>query len=217
VSPVPPDVVGRAVPDKVMASVPEVVIGEPETDKKDGTDAETEVTVPVAAQDRVVPFDVRTVFTPPTVVRPVPPDVVGRAVPDKPIVIAGVVVGSVTDTFRKDGVDAETVVTVPVPGVEGVTHARVVPFDVRTCPSVPTDVRPVPPFEVGRGTPAVRLREIFPDDVIGDPETVRNGAATSPTEVTVPDPATDCHEVDPAPSVCKNWPADPRFGGRDII
>ena len=42
----PPDVVGNAVPDKVIANVPLVVIGEPEIDKKEGTLADTLVTVP---------------------------------------------------------------------------------------------------------------------------------------------------------------------------
>lgn len=46
VVPVPPLATGRAVPDSVMASVPEVVMGDPETDKKDGTEAATYVTVP---------------------------------------------------------------------------------------------------------------------------------------------------------------------------
>jgi hypothetical protein len=46
VKPVPPDVVGKAVPDKVNANVPLVVMGEPAMDKKDGTVAATLVTVP---------------------------------------------------------------------------------------------------------------------------------------------------------------------------
>jgi hypothetical protein len=46
VTPVPPLRTGKAVPDKVIAKVPLVVMGEPATDKKVGTDAATEVTVP---------------------------------------------------------------------------------------------------------------------------------------------------------------------------
>ena len=46
VTPVPPLRTGNAVPDKVIAKVPLVVMGEPATDKKVGTDAATEVTVP---------------------------------------------------------------------------------------------------------------------------------------------------------------------------
>ena len=46
VTPVPPLATGNAVPDNVIANVPVVVIGEPETDKNDGTVAATLVTVP---------------------------------------------------------------------------------------------------------------------------------------------------------------------------
>ena len=47
VTPVPPLRTGSAVPDKVIANVPLVVTGEPEIDKKAGTDAATLVTVPL--------------------------------------------------------------------------------------------------------------------------------------------------------------------------
>jgi hypothetical protein len=46
VSPVPPLATGKAVPEYDMARVPEVVIGLPDTDRKLGTEAATEVTVP---------------------------------------------------------------------------------------------------------------------------------------------------------------------------
>ena len=61
VSPVPPDVVGNAVPDKLIANVPLVVIGEPAIDKNDGTLAATLVTVPkgFVPQDVSVPSVVR--------------------------------------------------------------------------------------------------------------------------------------------------------------
>ena len=49
VAPVPPLATGKAVPDNVIANVPLVVIGEPATDKNDGTVAATLVTVPVPA------------------------------------------------------------------------------------------------------------------------------------------------------------------------
>ena len=87
VEPVPPLAVGSAVPEYVIASVPEEVIGDPDIERNDGTDAATEVTVPVpgdagVAQESDVPLDVRTCPFVPTVVRPVPPDVVGIAVPE---------------------------------------------------------------------------------------------------------------------------------------
>lgn len=47
VMPVPPLATGSAVPESEIASVPDVVIGEPEIDRKDGTEAATLVTVPV--------------------------------------------------------------------------------------------------------------------------------------------------------------------------
>ena len=54
VTPVPPLTTGKAVPDNVIANVPVVVIGEPETDKNDGTVAATLVTVPVAESLEVI-------------------------------------------------------------------------------------------------------------------------------------------------------------------
>lgn len=69
----------------------------------------------------------------PRVVRPVPPFANGNAVPALYVIpIDGVVVGLVTLTLRNVGTDAETVVTVPVPGGAGVAHVRVVPFEVKT-------------------------------------------------------------------------------------
>ena len=44
--PVPPLTTGKGVPDNPTASVPVVVTGDPETDKKDGTVIPTDVTVP---------------------------------------------------------------------------------------------------------------------------------------------------------------------------
>ena len=48
-APDPPLATGKAVPDKLTASVPLVVIGDPVTDRKDGTVIATDVTVPPAA------------------------------------------------------------------------------------------------------------------------------------------------------------------------
>jgi hypothetical protein len=48
VNPVPPLVVGNAVPDKLIAKVPLVVMGEPVIDKNEGTVAATLVTDPDA-------------------------------------------------------------------------------------------------------------------------------------------------------------------------
>ena len=46
VVPVPPLITGSAVPDRVIASVPLLVMGLPDTDKNAGTVADTLVTVP---------------------------------------------------------------------------------------------------------------------------------------------------------------------------
>lgn len=63
VDPVPPFKMGSAVPDNVTAKVPLEVIGDPDTDKNDGTVNATEVTVPDPADDHVIGFE------------PPPPDV----------------------------------------------------------------------------------------------------------------------------------------------
>ncbi len=76
VVPVPVDV-----PEIVM--VPEVVIGDPETDSQAGTAMATDDTYTVGVTyDNMDPLEVRTVPVAPTVVKPVPPDVVGIAVPE---------------------------------------------------------------------------------------------------------------------------------------
>ena len=67
VTPVPPFATGRAVPDKVTAKVPELVIGEPEMDRKVGTVIATEVTVPEVA-------GAAQVGTPPATVKTFPVD-----------------------------------------------------------------------------------------------------------------------------------------------
>ena len=61
VRPVPPLVVGKAVPDKLTANVPLDVIGEPVTDRNDGTVIATDVTVPngFVAHEVFVPSVVR--------------------------------------------------------------------------------------------------------------------------------------------------------------
>ena len=46
---------------------------------------------------------------------------------------------------RKEGTLAATLVTVPVPGAEGVAQAGAPETIVRTCPDEPTVARPVPP------------------------------------------------------------------------
>ena len=78
VVPVPPLRTGSAVPERVTASVPEVVMGEPEMDRKDGTVMATEVTVPIPPEPTVV--QLIAVARPPCEVRtwPAVPAVVGK-------------------------------------------------------------------------------------------------------------------------------------------
>ena len=54
VTPVPPFKTGSAVPDNVIAKVPLVVMGEPAIDKNAGTDAATDVTLPLPLLLKVV-------------------------------------------------------------------------------------------------------------------------------------------------------------------
>ena len=64
VTPVPPFNTGKAVPERVIARVPELVIGEPDILRNAGTEAATEVTVPeVAGAAQVV---LKTVAVPST-------------------------------------------------------------------------------------------------------------------------------------------------------
>ena len=96
------------------------MIGDPETERKAGTVCETDFTV--LSHDRVVPLEVKTCPTVPTAVRPVPPLVVGRAVPERVIARVPLVVIGDPETERKAGTVCETEVTVPNPKVPGVCH-----------------------------------------------------------------------------------------------
>ena len=100
---------------------------------------ELTVVVPLIVAPVKVGFVLRTTEPVPVdVVTPVPPLRTGRAVPDKPMVkVPDEVIGE-PETLRKDGTVAETEVTVPVPGAEGVCQERVPePLVVRTWPLVP--------------------------------------------------------------------------------
>ena len=123
-----------------MASVPEEVIGLPEIDKKAGTVAATEVTVPpvlrVVQMGVAEPWEVNTCPVVPAAVKLyaepvpmatapavgvavafVPPFATGSAVPEYVIAKVPDVVIGLPDTDRKAGTVAATEVTVPVPPV----------------------------------------------------------------------------------------------------
>ena len=109
------------------------------------------------------------------------------------IAIAGVVVGFVTIAVRKLGTVADTVVTVPVPGDEGVVHVAVT-GDVFVMVSTWFNV----------GEPAIARAIVPAPTVMGEEDTDRNDGAEIPTEVIPPPPPpTAAHEVFPDPSVVR--------------
>ena len=176
VKPVPPDVVGNAVPDKLIANVPLVVIGEPAIDKNDGTEAATLVTVPNGfdAQDVSVPSVVRYFPLFPVwlganalkaalaVVCPVPPLRIGK-VPVTPVVRGKpVALVSVTDV----GVPSKGVTNVglvantsdPVP-VSSVTAASKLALD-GVAKNVATPVpKPLTPVLIGKSVALVSVAD----------------------------------------------------------
>jgi hypothetical protein len=163
VRPVPPFATGSAVPERVIASVPDEVIGEPDMERNAGTDAATDVTVPVVGvvQTIAAPEDVSTCPFVPRVVRPVPPFATGSAVPER--VIASVpdeVIGE-PDMERNSGTDAATEVTDPP---DTVAHVGRFETRVRTCPFVPAGML------TNSFDPFVRTRV----------EAVRDGIITAP-------------------------------------
>ncbi len=128
--PVPVDV-----PESVTANVPDVVIVDGVTENNEGTVIPTEDTYVVGrTYDNVVPFDVNTVLAAPTAINPVPPDVVGNAVPDSDTANVPVVVIEAGVTDRNDGTDIPTDDTYMI----GVVHVIVPPAaDVRKFPVEP--------------------------------------------------------------------------------
>jgi hypothetical protein len=140
VLPVPPFKTGKAVPDSVISRVPLLVIGEPLIDKKAGTVAATEVTVPVPVRvSHVIAED-----TPPWETRtwPAVPAVVGRLKFQVPATAWGSIetvpevapltnkLVEVTDEVHDSDVE-DTVVKAPLPAVPDPIApgaAKVAPF-----------------------------------------------------------------------------------------
>jgi hypothetical protein len=114
----------------VIARVPVVVIGDPDTENIEGTVQATEETYTVGATHRVeVPLDCSLVPLDPTAVRPVPPDVIGIAAPEYEIArVPDEVIGP--DTENPRGTVAATEVTVPEVIVEKMV-VRSLSIDVR--------------------------------------------------------------------------------------
>jgi len=113
-------------------------------------DKDCAVAKPNAGETRVGDVERTTEPVPVEDVVPVPPFATGSAEPEYVIANVPEEVIGVPVTVRNGGTDAATEVTVPTVGV---VQERVVPLDVRTCPFVPTVVRPVPPLRVGSAEP----------------------------------------------------------------
>jgi hypothetical protein len=174
---------GSAVPEYVIASVPEVVTGLPEIDKKAGTDAATEVTVPVPFPLKV---DQSALLRTPRL----DADAVGTF-----NVMTGVVVPFATVELRSvpdvPSVNAATEVTVPPPppeAVELIVWLGQVPEMVTLVPATSEGVVvPVPPLATGSAVPEYAMAKV-PEVVMGLPVTDRNAGTVAATEVTVPEP-----------------------------
>ncbi len=87
------------------------------------------------------------------------------------------------ETDNQVGTDTSIEVTVPL--VAGADQKREEPLEVRICPSVPIEVKPVPPSTGAIGVPDM-VRASVPVEVIGEPDTVKYDGAVRATEETVP-------------------------------
>jgi hypothetical protein len=94
----------------------------------------------------IVALDTRICPDVPMVIRPVPPEVVGIAVPEYVTAKVPVVVIGDPVTVNAEG-------TVIATDDKGVTHEATVPFDCSMVPFEPIEVKPVPPFAIGSAVP----------------------------------------------------------------
>jgi hypothetical protein len=148
VLPVPPFKTGKAVPDRVIARVPLLVIGEPLTLKNAGTEAATEVTVPVVSVVHVIGL---LVPPPETKACPADPALVGRLKLNVPATACGKIetVPEVDPLASKDPLETDDVhdnevedkvVNAPVlgvvdpiaPGISKVLPFKVLEFKLAT-------------------------------------------------------------------------------------
>jgi hypothetical protein len=171
VDPVPPFKTGNAEPDNPIANVPELVIGDPEIERNEGTVKATDVTVPDPAELQVIGFD------------PPPPDV--RTCPAVPadvgilkLYVPAIAWGNMLITplvapvkvcdaeFMFPLTESEVPVAAPMFGVVKVGDV------CKTKAPEPVELE----TEIAK----------VPDVVIGDPVTERNEGTVKATEVTVP-------------------------------
>lgn len=159
----PPLAIGKAVPLYAIANVPDVVMGEPVTDKNEGTVAATEVTVPLPSPPLAA-----------AVIRPWASTVMLAAVyaPGVTAVFAKSIVPLVVIGPPVKPTPVATEVTVPVPAaIELIVWLGQLPEIVTFDPATKAGVAvPLPPLATGKMpvTPVVRGRPVrlvaVPDD-----------------------------------------------------
>ena len=195
VVPVPPLATWSAVPESVIASVPEVVIGLPEILKNAGTDAATLVTVPVVG----VVHDIG-VPTPPPEVNTCPevPAVVGKLKLYVPatawgkIEILPDVEPDKTNVFAVISVNTALLATVPpiIPGLANVAPPNKLAFKLETNVVLDTDKGAVPVDTVLINCPVTEtlVPEASPRTGVTKVGLVERTTLPEPVEVVVPVP-----------------------------
>jgi hypothetical protein len=181
---VPPLAIGNGVPEYVIAIVPDVVIGTPDTDSKDGTVAFTLVTVPVLL---VYPLGLLAGYAPKLVnaaidvVALVPP----FAIPSVPasVTVPEVVTGP--PDVVKPVVPPDTLTDVTVPVLFVYPLGLLAGYAPKLVNAPIAVVELVPPLAIGNGVPEYVIA-IVPDVVIGTPDTDSNEGTVAFTLVTVP-------------------------------
>jgi hypothetical protein len=171
VDPVPPFKIGRAVPERVTANVPLDVIGDPETERNEGTDKATDVTVPDPAELHVIGFD------------PPPPDV-----KTWPVVPAEVGILKLYVPAIAWGNMLITPLVAPVRVCDAEFTFALTERDVPDAAPIFGVVRVGEVCKTNAPEPVELETEIanVPEDVIGDPETDKNDGTDNATDVTVP-------------------------------
>jgi hypothetical protein len=181
--------------DTVIAKVPELVIGDPVTERNEGTVNATEVTVPFVGVLHVIGFD-----PPPPDVKtwPEEPDVIGRLKLYVPAIAWGkilitplVLPVKVCDVeFTTPLTESEVPDATPILGV--VNEGEVCSTNAPEPVELETEIAKVPEL------------------VIGDPETDKNDGTDNATDVTVPVVGVvQVIAADPPPPEVNTWPEVP--------
>jgi hypothetical protein len=134
-------------------------------------------------------------------------------VKDPFVVMGDTVPVCVNKPESEESIVSPTEVTEPDPE-EGLTQAKVVPFEDKYWPLVPTVDRPVPPEDAGRAVPDSVMFTL--GLVVGlTTAAERNAGTVAATDVTVPPPPTETvvQESTPEPLVVSTWPLIPVFEG----